>query len=133
MSSLIDVNDALEDGHYKQAVALLQHVLREKPSAEAWFMAAKLTLDNDRDEAVRHLKRALLLNPEHRDSLSLLGQLGEKKQFTAGDVAEEFTDVVEAKVDHLPFMRRFSRPVKLGVIGVLTLLVIVMRLRCCPA
>ncbi len=126
MSTIIEVQDALADGEYKQAANILQTVLRDNPSAEAWFMAAQLTLDNDRDRAVRHLKRALLMNPRHGDSLTLLGQLGEDKHITAGEVAEELTEVVEEQVDHLPFMRRLSRPMKLTVMGLVTLLVIVV-------
>ena len=125
MSTIIDVQDALHNGDYKQAATTLQNVLRDNPSAEAWFMAAQLTLDNDRDRAIRHLKRALLINPKHTNSLTLLGQLGEDRHITAGDVAEELTDVVEDQVDHLPFMQGRSRAMKLAVMGVATMLVII--------
>jgi tetratricopeptide (TPR) repeat protein len=125
MSSIFEVKDALAVGEYKQAATLLQSVLRDNPSADAWFMAAQLTLDNDRDRAIRHLKRALLLNPKHGDTLTLLGQLGEDRHITAGDVAEELGDVVDEQVDHLPFMKGQSRGMKLAVMGLLTMLVIV--------
>ena len=107
--TLIDVQDALESGQYQQAHKHLQAVLRTNPTADAWCLAAELTLDRDREQAIRHLKRALLLNPRHGRSLTLLGELGETKDITLHDVAEEITEAVGQQADHTPILRRLSR------------------------
>jgi hypothetical protein len=98
------VQDALEDGLTTEAARRLQQVLHTNPTPQAWYMAAQMTLDRDREQAIRHLKRALLLDPDYGDALTLLGQMGESRHITAGDVAEE---VIEA-VDDAPVFRRLS-------------------------
>lgn len=116
-TTLIDVYDALETGQYRQAVQNLQVVLETNPSADAWYLAAELTLEKDRDKAIRHLKRALLLNPKHGNSLTLLGQLGELKNLTLQDVAEEISDTVGEHADRTPLLRRLSRTQQMIVIA----------------
>ena len=116
-TTLIDVYDALEGGKYRQAVDYLQVVLETNPSADAWYLAAELTLEKDRDKAIRHLKRALLLNPKHGNSLTLMGQLGELKDITLQDVAVEISDTVGERADKTPLLRRLSRTQQLIVIA----------------
>ena len=65
--TLIDVYDALEDGHNRQAMQYLEELLHTNPTADAWFLAAEFTLERDRDQAIRHLKRALMLDPRPRE------------------------------------------------------------------
>ena len=108
--SLSEVYQALDQGEYRTAVQHLQELLRTEPSADAWYLAAELIIDKDRDQAIRHLKRALLLNPRHGDSLTLLGQLGESPDITLHDVAEEVADVVSRQANHTPGLSKLSRP-----------------------
>jgi hypothetical protein len=123
-TTLVDVHTAIADGHYREAAQQLQEVLQSSPSADAWFLAAQFTMEKDRDRAVRHLKRALLLNPRHGDSLTLLGQLGEGREFTVSDVADEFGDVVAEQVDQTPIIGKLKRPQQIIFVVILSLVVI---------
>ena len=127
-TTLIQVYDALEDGHNRQAMQYLEEVLHTSPSADAWFLAAELTLDRDRDLALRHLKRALVLDPGHRKTLTLLGELGASKDITLSDVAVEVTDAVTAQTSKAPLLRRLSKLQQMIVISLgavlLTILIV---------
>ena len=127
-TTLIQVYDALEDGHARQAMQYLEEVLHTNPSADAWFLAAELTLDRDRDLALRHLKRALVLDPGHGNTLGLLGQLGESKDITLSDVAVEVTDAVTAQTSKAPVLRRLSKLQQMIVVSLgavlLTILIV---------
>ncbi|MBZ0302369.1 MAG: tetratricopeptide repeat protein [Anaerolineae bacterium] len=120
MTTLSDVHSALNQENYRLAAAELQEVLRTDPSADAWYMAAELTLDQDRDRAIRHLKRALLLDPRHGNSRTLLGQLGESPDFTMSDVAEEVADVFVSQTSQTPGLKRLPRQQRLLAVGAIT-------------
>ncbi len=115
--SLKDVYTSLDQGDYRLAASQLQTVLHADPSADAWFLAAELTLEKDRERAVRHLKRALLLNPKHGDTLTLLGQLGETPELTISEVADEVVDAVNAQADQTPVLRRLTPRQRLFAVG----------------
>jgi tetratricopeptide (TPR) repeat protein len=115
--SLKDVHKSLEQGEYRLAASQLQAVLHHDPSADAWYLAAELTLERDRDRAIRHLKRALLLNPRHDATLRLLRRLGEAPELTISEVAEEVVDAVNAQADHTPLLRRLTPRQRLIAIG----------------
>lgn len=122
--TLSDVYAALNEGNYNVAAKQLQELLRRDPSADAWYLAAELTLDHNRDQAIRHLKRALLIDPRHGDSLTLLGQLGESREITVADVAEEVADAVVTQTSHTPVLRHLSRTQQLIAAGGLSVLLI---------
>ncbi len=126
MTTLVDVHSALAKGEYRTAFEELEVLLKTEPSADAWYLAAELTLDKDRDRAIRHLKRALLMDPRHGDTLTLLGQLGEARDFTMNDVAEEVVDVVASGTDNTPLLRRVPRRLRLVVVAVATLLIVLV-------
>lgn len=126
-ATLADVHNDISQGQYRSAAQKLQSVLETNPTADAWFMAAQFTVENDRDRAVRHLKRALMLNPRHNDSLNLLRQMGEQVDFTLGDVAEEFGDQLGERADKAPILRWLSRPQQLIFI-IMVIMVVVLSL-----
>jgi tetratricopeptide (TPR) repeat protein len=115
--TLKDVYAALDQGEYRLAASRLQSVLHTDPSADAWYLAAELTLERDRDRAVRHLKRALLLNPRHGDTLTLLGQLGETPELTIAEVANEVAEAVNEQADRAPILRRLTPRQRLYAVG----------------
>lgn len=67
IQSLIDSNDK------KQARSLLKPILKDNPSADAWYLAA-LTMENDAD-TIKCLRRALKLDALHTPANRLLHQL----------------------------------------------------------
>lgn len=126
MATLTEVHSALAKGEYRSAFKELEIILQTEPSADAWYLAAELTLEKDRERAIRHLKRALILDPRHGDTLTLLGQLGESREITVNDVAEEVADVVGKKTDQTPLLRRFPRQQRLIVVAVATILTVLL-------
>lgn len=115
--TLKNVHASLDQGEYRLAASQLQAVLHNDPSADAWYLAAELTLERDHDRAVRHLKRALLLNPRHGNTLTLLGQLGEAPELSIAEVAEEVVDAVNAQADQTPILRRLTPRQRLIALG----------------
>lgn len=81
MPTLSDVRAALKRGDRQGAIQTLKVVLREKPSADAWYLAATLT--NDKSTAINYLQRALKYNAGHDKARDMLRQLGgEQKSAT---------------------------------------------------
>lgn len=115
--TLRDVYASLNQGDYRLAASQLQAVLHSDPSADAWYLAAQLTVQKDRERAIRHLKRALLLNPKHGKSLTMLAQLGETPELTISEVAEEVVDAVNAQADQTPILRRLTPRQRLIALG----------------
>ncbi|MEL6148666.1 MAG: hypothetical protein AAFV33_06980 [Chloroflexota bacterium] len=74
MASLNDVKKLTRNGQRKEAAQMLQQVLRESPSADAWYYAA--TLAKGADAKKKYLEKALELNPRHGPSNKLMKQLG---------------------------------------------------------
>lgn len=74
MAHIAQVKQALKQGDKKQAMRLLKSILKENPTADAWYMAARLT--DDRDKQRQYLKRALMLDSNHRKAKDLYRELG---------------------------------------------------------
>lgn len=125
MITLHDVHTTLERHDYRLASQQLQQILHTNPSADAWFLAAQLTLDRDHERAVRHLKRALLLDPHHGETRTMLGQLGVDPDITVADIADEMADVVSEHTNNTPLLRRLSARQRLYAVGGLVVLLIV--------
>lgn len=122
MAMLFDVYSALDAGDNAGAVRLLAEVIQAEPSAQAWYLAARLT--HDRDKAVRHLKRALLLDPKHADSLTLLRELDGERSITLTDVKEEVVETLEYEHRRLPVVRNLGK--RQILVGALAAAVVLM-------
>lgn len=122
MAMLVDVYSAMNAGDRANAMRLLAEVIQTEPSAQAWYLAAQLT--SDREKALRHLKRALLLDPKHADSLRMLRELGAEKNFTLDDLKEEVVETLEYEHQRLPVVRNLSK--RQALIGALALTVVVI-------
>lgn len=70
-----EINTAITTKDRKQALSMLQLLIKQKPSAEAWYLAAKLT--QDREKKIQYLRTALLFDHTHRLSQKYLRELGE--------------------------------------------------------
>jgi len=94
--TLGEVHTAISTNNRKQAASMLQTLIQKKPSADAWFLAAKLT--NDRSKKIQYLRTATFLNPKHQKSLTYLRELGEDtggvQHIVVGGVSNFFQDQV---------------------------------------
>lgn len=70
MTTLQEVKLALKSGDRQSAAALLRRVLETDPSADAWYLAARLSAD--REQMLKCLHRALELDPNHDQSLKAI-------------------------------------------------------------
>lgn len=122
MAMLLDVYSALDAGDNAGAAQLLGEVIRTEPSAQAWCLAARLT--HDRDKAVRHLKRALLLDPKHAESLVLLRELDGDRSITLTDVRDEVVETLEYEHQRMPVVRNLNK--RQTLVGALALAVVVV-------
>lgn len=95
MATLASVQLALKEGDKKQATQLLKLVLKEHPSPNAWYMAARLT--DDKGLAIKYLKRALTMDPNHIKSRDMLHRLGGKHTGISGSVM----DGIRSEVDQI--------------------------------
>jgi flagellar basal body-associated protein FliL len=73
MATLNDVKKLTNSGKKKEAAKALQQLLREKPSADAWYYAS--TLAKTADAKKKYLQKALAMNPRHDPSNKMLKQL----------------------------------------------------------
>ncbi len=87
MATLIEVRNALKNGDKATARQLLKEVLKEKPSADAWFLAARLS--DSRESAIKNLQRALVMDPKHGQARRMLEDLGGEKVSTLKSLTME--------------------------------------------
>lgn len=87
MANLSEVQSALKQGDRQKAGQILKAVLKERPSADAWVMAARMT--NNPDTARQHLQRALTMEPKHVKARDMMRDLGGTQKGVSGNLAEE--------------------------------------------
>jgi len=76
MASLADVQRMIKQGDRKRAALILQRVLKENPSADAWYLAARMTKNQQKTRT--YLQNALKLDPGHqRSRQALLDAMGQ--------------------------------------------------------
>jgi hypothetical protein len=122
MATLIEVQDALEDGDKRSAIRILKVLLQEKPSAEAWYMAAQIT--RDEDKAITYLNRALVANPTHRNSLEMLNRLGVSQKHFSTMLREETFGFLSAQSQRSPLLRWMRPEFRFLAVGMLLAVVV---------
>lgn len=103
MATLADVRYALKQGNKQEAAKLLQQVLKERPSADAWFLAACLT--QNEQKKVKYLQQALRFDSKHIESRQMLQSLTGKREFTARD---QIVGEVESIVGESTLLQRLA-------------------------
>lgn len=78
---LIPIREALKAGDKQAAQKLLPPILRDQPSADAWYLAAQAC--ETKDKAIICLRRALDLQPQHSGANRLLFKLEGAKPASA--------------------------------------------------
>lgn len=94
MASLSAVKLAIKRGKKEDALYLLRKVMKEQPTAECYYLAAKLAPNNIM--ARKQLQRALDLDPSHEPSHMML-QLIEREaaQTRTGKLRSELVEAFE--------------------------------------
>lgn len=117
-----EINTAIRTNNRSQAANMLQKLIKEKPSADAWFLAAKLT--NDRNKKIQYLRTALLLNSKHVKSMDYLRELGEDTGTFHTVIATGIFHTFQEQTNNSPLLRNLSPAARIGV-GV-SILIIMM-------
>lgn len=73
MDKLEQVRAAMSRGEMDKAHKMVRWLLKNEPSADAWFLAAQLV--DDKDEKIKALRQAIRLDTWHKDANLLLYKL----------------------------------------------------------
>jgi hypothetical protein len=123
--TLGEVHTAISTNNRKQATSMLQVLLQRKPSADAWYLAAKLT--HDRKKKVQYLRTALFLNSKHHKSLNYLRELGEGTGGFRHLILGGFSHLLQEQVNNSPLLRnlspRMQQAVGVTILAMLAILV----------
>lgn len=111
-STLGDIKSALRQNDRQTAIDLLADTLREKPSADAWYLAATLT--HDHAKKVKCLQTALFMDPKHIKSKDLLRELGEKPAGVHRFFASELIYFIHEQSQKSPLLRRLPVPLQVA-------------------
>jgi hypothetical protein len=87
MANLAEVKTALKQGDRQKASQLLKSVLQDRPTADAWYMAAQMA--GSKETAMKHLQRALTLDSRHTKSRDMLRELGGEQKGIHHNLLEE--------------------------------------------
>jgi|GEM_PF-2121840 len=120
-----EIDKAITTRNRKQASTMLQTLIKEKPSADAWFLASQLT--QDRTTKIRYLHNAILLDSNHRKSLRQLETLGEAVHPKQNMLLRTLVHELRLQADSSPFLRHFSPPVQAIIgLGIMVGLVVIL-------
>jgi hypothetical protein len=127
MPNLVEVRLAIKNKQDKEALRMLKVILKEKPRAEAWYLAARLT--SDRELALTYCKRALMFDSQYREARLLLAELGGRQQPSqnkARSFVEAFVGFFQDFGDNIPGLRNLLRPMHPNVRGALVASMLVL-------
>lgn len=117
-----EVKTAIRRNQLQEAAQLLEKVIQEKPSAEAWYLASTLT--NDRDQKIYYLRTALLMDRKHHKSRSVLRDMGV-------DLKSSSTTMMLQNLVHLwqeqansSFLLRYFPPIVQNMVGMAVVVLI---------
>lgn len=117
MPTVLDVRSALAKGDKKEASRLLEAILRDEPTADAWYMAAQMT--SNEDTAVKYLRRALMIDPDHRLSRDMMRRLGGTDKSASGIFVDEFGTWLRQQGDRSPILKYLSPSLRLVILVLL--------------
>ncbi len=123
MFTLKDVRAAMKQGDMPRAVEIIKTILKENPSADAWYQAARMSTDNANAQSC--LRQALMLDPKHGPSLTLMRSLGGESKTFFGHLSDEIIIMIYEQSDKSLLLRRFPRQAQLAVVGVATALILI--------
>jgi hypothetical protein len=123
MLTIADVRTAVTQGERKRAMEMLKLILAENPSAEAWYVAARLS--KDKSNALKYLRRALLIDSHHTKSLELMEKLGGKPKGFWGSIGEEIADAIHGQAKKSPLLKHLNPRHQLIAVGLMTVVIII--------
>lgn len=128
MANLSEVQSALKQGDRQKAAQILKTLLKERPTADAWVMAARMT--NNPDTARQHLQRALTLEPKHVKARDMLRDLGGQQKSVSGNLMEEVVIGLEDFGKDTRILSKFAPKqrmlIAIGLFGTIFLAMIVL-------
>jgi hypothetical protein len=113
--TLGEIHTAISTNNRKKAASMLQVLIQRKPSADAWYLAAKLT--NDRKKKIQYLRTAIFLESKHHKSLNYLRELGEGTGGLHHIVVGGLGQLLQEQANNSPLIRNLS-PAMQRVMGV---------------
>lgn len=117
MHTVNDVRLAMRQSEHQTAREMLREILRHNPSADALYLAAELS--KNEDAALKHIRRALLLDPNHLPSQKWLTRKGINPGSFAHNLGEEVVQTIYEQSDKAPLLSRLSRWQQLTIFGML--------------
>lgn len=133
MANLTEVALAIKNNDRRTAARMLTEIIQEKPSAEAYYLAALLS--KDKDKARAHLKRALSYDSRHKKANQLWIELGGKplRVKTGGlpvmDRVVGFFQDFGTNIPGIgPFLNRMHPNVRGGLVAALFIMLIAIML-----
>ena len=105
--SLAQVQALAQKGKRAEANALLKRIIQQQPSADAWYVAAKLTEDSKL--ASKYLQRALMYDPNHRHAHAMLRELRGRDVHQAEIAGTVAFDLLK-EVQNFGLNRSYLRP-----------------------
>lgn len=119
MLTLTEVRAAIKQGERKRGITLLKTILQENPTADAWCLAARLT--EHKQTALRYVRQALILDPQHNEALTMLHDLGGTRRSFYGMLADETLASVYEQCSRSPLLSRLPPGAQLAVFSLLML------------
>ena len=117
MPTVNDVRVAMRQSKRQEALEMLREILRHNPSADALYLAAELSANEE--AAIKHIRRALLLEPDHQPSQKWLKRKGMAPGTFAHQLGEEVIQTIYEQSDRTPLLSRLARWQQLAIFGVL--------------
>lgn len=122
--TLGEIQTAITTKNRKQAAEMIQTLIQQKPSADAWYLAAQMT--TDRDTKIHYLRTALLLDRHHQKSQDALRQLGERAGNYYSNFAYNLLHILKEHINRSPLLRPFPPAIQLTFVAVLGIFLVVM-------
>jgi hypothetical protein len=91
------IEAAIQAGQLREARQMLKLILKEQPSADAWYLAALIVKDSQPQQAIELLRRALALDSWHAASNRLLYRLEGTKPATLTPTQAEWNRQIGVK------------------------------------
>lgn len=135
MYTVGEIRTAIRTNNRKKAYEMLQVALKEKPTADTWYLAAKLV--TDRDTKIQYLRTALLHDRDHRKSLDLLRELGTDITGEHPILVHSFMHELQLQANKSPLLKHFPPAIQaiigLAIVGVIVVAMGMLFTRLMPA
>ena len=92
ITTISEVKDAMERGDREAAIEKISALLKKRPSAEGWYLAAKLVTDPSKKRTF--LRRSLMLDKNYQPARAMLAHLKGQKMLRTSNIFEVIRDEI---------------------------------------